>query len=109
MQTKRPKPKFSVGDKVRTTKKTLFEKGYLPRWTEEIFTVSKVLYTDSIAYRISDLSGEEIQGSFYEQEQQKSKQKIYRVEKVIRKRGDKVLVKWLGYADNFKSWVDKKI
>ena len=47
MQTKRPKPKFVLGDEVRITKKkTVFEKGYLPRWTEEVFLISKVLYTN---------------------------------------------------------------
>ena len=89
-------------------KKTTFEKEYTPRWTEEIFTVSKVLYTDPPTYKITDLNGEEIQGSFYEQELQKTKQEIFRIEKIIRKRGDKYLVKWLGYDDNFNSWVDKR-
>src|SRR6218665_2010516 len=67
------KPKFSVGDKVRITKKkTTFEKGYTARWTEEIFTVIKILYTDPPTYKISHYNGEEIQGTFYEQELQKN-------------------------------------
>ena len=45
-------PKFSVGDKVRITKKkSIFDKGYTPRWTEEVFTVSEVHYTDPITYK----------------------------------------------------------
>jgi hypothetical protein len=100
-------PKFSVGDKVRITKKKkTFEHGYTPRWTEEIFTVSRIQYTDPITYKITDMKGEDIQGTFYEQELQKTKQEIFRIEKVIRKRSNKYLVKWLGYPDSFNSWVD---
>jgi phosphoenolpyruvate synthase/pyruvate phosphate dikinase len=100
-------PKFSIGDKVRITKKkTTFEKGYTPRWTEEIFTVSAIQYTDPITYKITDMNGEEIQGTFYEQELQKTTQEIFRIEKVIRKLGKKCLVKWLGYPESFNSWID---
>ena len=101
------KPKFSIGDKVRITKKkNIFEKGYTPRWTEEIFTISTIQYTDPPTYKITDANDEEIQGSFYEQELQKTTQEIFRIEKIIRKRGNKSLVKWLGYSDSFNSWVD---
>ncbi|XP_065681474.1 uncharacterized protein LOC136095148 [Hydra vulgaris] len=94
------KPKFSIGDKVRITKKKeAFEKGYIPRWTEEVFTVSQVQYTDPPTYKITDHNGEEIQGTFYEQELQKTNQEIFRIEKVI---------KWYGYPDTFNSWVDNK-
>jgi hypothetical protein len=70
---------------------------HAPRWTEEIFTVSRIQYTDPITYKITDVNGEDIQGTFYEQELQKTTQKIFRIEKIIRKRGNKYLVKWLGY------------
>ena len=79
-------PKYSVGDKVRITKKkTTFEKGYTPRWTEEVFTIDEVLRTDPPTYKITDYNDERIQGSFYEPELQKTSQDIYRIEKVIRK------------------------
>lgn len=104
-----PKPKYSVGDHVRITKKKkTFEKGYTPRWTEEVFIISKVLYTDPPTYKIKDLNDEEIEGSFYEPELQKTQQTMYRIEKVIQKKGKKSLVKWLGYPDTFNSWVDSK-
>jgi hypothetical protein len=104
---KHMKPKFSVGDRVRITKKKKeFEKGYTPRWTEEVFTISKIQYTDPITYKITDMNGEEIQGTFYEQELQKTSQEIFRIEKIIRKRGNKSLVKWYGYPDSMNSWVD---
>ena len=75
-------PKCSIGDHVRITwKKKIFDKGYTQRWTEEIFTISKIQLTISVTYKITDYYGEEIQGSFYEQELQKTKQDIFRIEK----------------------------
>ena len=66
MTQTRAQPKFSVGDRVRLTKKKkTFEKGYTSRWTEEVFTVSQVKQTTPIMYEITDYSGEEIQGTFY--------------------------------------------
>ncbi|GFU28959.1 uncharacterized transposon-derived protein F54H12.3 [Trichonephila clavipes] len=63
------KPKYKEGDKVRISKyKTKFQRGYDPTFTEEIFTISDVLKTDPINYRIKDLNGKEIKGTFYEQE-----------------------------------------
>ena len=58
-----------------------------------------------MTYKITDCNGEELQGSFYEQEFQKTKQDIFRIEKIIRQQGNKSLVKWLGYHDSFNSWV----
>ena len=82
------KPKFSVGVKVRISKKKkTFEKGYTTRWTEEIFTIIEVKLTSPVTYKI-DLNGEEIKGTFYEPELQKTSQEIFRIEKVI-KRGKK--------------------
>jgi len=76
------KPKFKIGDKVRITKrKTMFEKSYTPRWTEEVFTVSKIQYTDPPTYKIKDYNNDEIQGTFWEQELQKTNQEVYRIEK----------------------------
>ena len=75
-----------VKTKVRITKKkTVFENGYATRWTEEVFTVSEIQFTDPPTYKITDNNGEEIQGTFYEKEMQKTNQKIFRIEKVIHK------------------------
>ena len=52
---------------------------------QQIFTVSEVRYTDPITYKLKDLNGEEIKGSFYEQELQKTTQEMFRIEKVIRR------------------------
>lgn len=60
-------------------------------------------------YHLNDTSGEEIKGTFYEQEMQKTKfPDIYLVEKVLRKKRDKVYVKWLGFDSSHNSWVNKK-
>ena len=57
---------------------------------------------------ISDLKGEEIVGTFYKKESQKTNQKEFRAEKVIKRKGDKPYVKWKGYDNSFNSWIDKK-
>ena len=103
------KPEFSVGDKVRISKKKkTFEKGYTTRWTEEIFTIDEVKRTSPVTYKIADLNGEEIKGSFYEPDLQKTSQQLFRIEKVIKRGKKKSLVKWKGYSDDFNSWVDNK-
>ena len=103
------KPKFSVGDRVRISKKkAIFEKGYTTRWTEEIFMITKIQNTKPVTYKIADLNGEEIDGTFYEPELQKTEQQVFRIEKVIEKKGNKSLVKWKGYSNKFNSWVDNK-
>ena len=73
---------FSISDHFRITKKKkTFDKGYTQRWTEELFKISKIQLTIPMTYKITDYNGEEIQGSFYDQELQKSKQDIFRIEK----------------------------
>ena len=57
---------------------------------------------------ISDLNGEEIVGTFYEKELQKTNQKEFRIGKVIRRKGDKLYVKWKDYDSSYNSWIDKK-
>ena len=100
-------PKFSISDNVRITKKKKsFDKGYTQRWTEEVFKMSKIQLTIPVTYKITDYDVEEIQGSFYEQDLQKTKQNIFRIENIIKQQGNKSLVKWLGYHDSFNSWVD---
>lgn len=107
---KKTKPKFKIGDKVRIVKKKkTFEKGYTTNWTEEIFTVIKVQPTIPVTYKIEDTRGEEIQGTFYEPELQKTKQETYRIEKVLRRRTrnrvKEIYVKWKGYNDTFNQWI----
>ena len=70
--------------------------------------IKKVKNTVPWTYVISDLKGEEIVGTFYEKELQKTNQKEFRVEKVIKRKGDKLYVKWKGYDSSFNIWIDKK-
>ena len=56
----------------------------------------------------NNLNGEEIIGAFYEKELQKTTQKEFRKEKVLKKKGDKLYVKWKSYDNSFNSWIDKK-
>ena len=102
-------PKFKVGDHVRSSKyKNAFAKGYNPNWSEEVFVVSKIKNTVPWTYVINGLSGEKITGSFYEKELQKSSQKEFRIEKALKRKGDKLYVKWKGYDNRFNSWIVKK-
>ena len=102
-------PKFKVGDHVRISKyKNIFAKGYTPNWSEEVFIVSKIKNTVPWTCVINDLNGEEITGTFYEKELQKTDQKEFRIEKVITRKGDKLYVKWKGYNNSFNSWIDEK-
>ena len=102
-------PKFKVGDHVRISKyKNIFAKGYTPNWSEEIFVVNKIKNTVSWSYVVSDFNGEEITGSFYEKELQKTCQKKFEIEKLLKRKGDKLYVYWKGYDNRFNSWIDKK-
>ena len=86
---------------------SIFTKGYTSNW-EDVFVISKIKNTVPLTYVISDLNGEEITGSFYEKELQKTSQKEFRIEKVLKRKGDKLHVKWKGYENSFNSRINKK-
>lgn len=104
------KNKFKVNGYVRISKyKSLFEKGYTPSWSTEIFRIARILPTEPVTYRLVDLNDNEIKGCFYEYELQQTKlTDVYLVEKVIRRKGNKILVKWLGFDSSHSSWIDAK-
>ena len=81
------KPKFSIGDEVRLSKykRRVFDKGYTPNWTEELFVIDKVNSTKPVTYNVVDLLGEKVEGSFYEKELRKAKQQTFRIEKVVKR------------------------
>ncbi|XP_043271230.1 uncharacterized protein [Venturia canescens] len=102
--------KFKIGDKVRVSKhKHVFEKGYTPNWTTEIFTISEIRNTDPITYKLTDYQNQPIEGGFYEEKLTLVRNPdIFLVEKIVRKRGNQLLVKWLGFDSTHNSWINKK-
>ena len=74
--------------------KNIFAKDFVPNWSEEVFVIKKVKNTVPRTYVISDLKGKEIFGTFYAKILKKTNQKEFRVEKVIKRKGDKLYVKW---------------
>ena len=106
--------KFSPGDRVRLSKaKRTFKKGYLPNWTEELFTVVKCIETRPPVCLVKDDHGEILEGAFYAEELQKviKTDDVYKIEPILikRKKGRRVqyLVKWLGYQESLNSWIFK--
>ena len=83
-------PKFKVGDHVTILKnKNIFAKENAPNWSEEVFELKKLKNTVPWTYFINDLNGDEIIGTFYEKELQKTNQQEFRIEKVIKRKDHK--------------------
>lgn len=101
--------KFKRGDPVRISKfKTIFEKGYTPNWTTEIFKINKVQQTNPVTYLLEDSQGNSIAGGFYEYELLKAAYPdVFLVEKVLRRKNNMVFVKWLGFDNTHNSWIEK--
>ena len=101
--------KFCVGDKVRiSVHKSMFDKGYLPNWSTELFTIVKVRKTVPPTYYLEDYLGNPIRGIFYTEELSKTRYPdMYLVERVLRTRGDQCYVKWLGFGSQHNSWIPK--
>ena len=100
---------FKIDHIVRISKyKNIFAKDYVPNWYKEVFVMKKVKNTAPWTHVISDLNEEEIVGIFYKKELQETNQKEFRTEKVIKRKGDKLYVKWKNYDSSFNNWIDKK-
>ena len=95
-------PKFKIGDK------NIFAKGYVANWSEEVFVIKEVKNTVPWTCVIIHLKGEEIVGMFFEKELHKTNQSEFRVEKAMKRKGDKLFVKWKDYDNSCNSWIDKK-
>ena len=101
--------KFKVDDHVRILKcKNIFAKGYTPNWSDVVLVIKKVKNTVPSTYVTIDLKGEEVVGTFYKKELQKTNRKEFRIEKVKKRKGDKLNVKQKGYNNSFNSWIDEK-
>lgn len=104
------KTKFKVGDIVRISKyKGCFEKGYTPNWSTELFVIRKINETLPVTYLIEDTHQQPVLGCFYEHELQNTKfPNTYLIEKVIKRKGNKLFVKWLGLPNTENSWINKE-
>ena len=105
------KKKFKIGDKVRISLlKNTFEKGYTSNWSEQIYVIYDIKSSNVHYYYLKDLNGNEIDGIFYQEELLKTNMKendLYIIEKIIKKVGNKYLVKWRNYDDSFNSFVNE--
>ena len=102
-------PKFEVGDHVRILKyNSIFAKDYVPNWSEEVFVTKKVK-TMHWTYLIEDINEAKHFGKFYEKELQKINQTDFRIEKIIRRKGDRLSIKWKGYDNSLTVGLIKKI
>lgn len=101
------KSKLQVGDSVRISKeKGIFEKGYQPNWSTEIFKIRNVQPTIPRTFELEDFNKEPVLGSFYIEELQKTKYPdVYLVEKILKRKKDQVYVKWLGFPKP--TWIKK--
>ena len=104
-----PHIKFKPGDKVRFSKlKNRFTRSYLPQAQHEIMKVTAVFkHLPRVLYKLESLSGEPIEGKWYQEELTLIlDQDEYLIDKVLKKKGKKLFVKWLGYPDSFNSWIN---
>lgn len=99
--------KFRLNDTVRISKyKSLFDKGYTPNWSTELFTVVRIRKTVPPVYYLRDVEGNDIKGTFYAEELQKTRYPdMYLVEKVLKRQAGKAYVKWLGFSNRHNSWI----
>ena len=101
---------FKVGDHARISNiKTFLLKDILQIGHKKFQLLAKLKKkTVPWTYGINDLNGEEIFGTFYERELQKTNQKEFRIGKIIKRKGNKLYVKWKGFDNSFNGWIDKK-
>ena len=105
-------PKLMIRDRVRISMiRRRFEKSYYQGWTEEEFEIAEAFTDNPSYYKIKDLRGTVLEGTFYEHELQKvvKNNNVYKIESILKKRKrkkhQKYFVKWLGYSDLLNSWM----
>lgn len=107
------KPTLQVRDRVCLNKKHhTIKKGYLPWWTEEVFTVDRVILGPVNTYKIRKLDDTPLEGTFDEEDLQQvhvDDDGLFRMEKVLKRQRGKSLVKWKGWPDKYNIWVSKRV
>ena len=88
---------MKVGDCLNIQEKDHLEKEYTPNWIEEVFEIVDIQNTNPVTYKIKDLNGEPVDGSFNEPELQKTSHDVFRIEKVIWRKGQRAFVKCKEY------------
>ena len=105
---------FELNDTVRlSTVKGKFDREFHQKWTREYFLISERLIKQGIAvYRVKDLHNEPVTGTFYASELQKiivnEDEDKYIIEKIVKRKGNKCLVRWLGWGKKFDTWLHKE-
>lgn len=104
-------PALRRGDRVRLAQKLRpFRKVYLTGWTEEVFIVARVLPGPVVTYKITEYDGTPLRGRFYGEELQKvhvDDASLFRIERVLRRRGRRLYVRWKGWPPKYDSWIDR--
>lgn len=100
---------YHLGDYVRISKyKSIFEKGYTPNFSTEIFRIRRIQNTNPTTYLLEDYQGNPIKGAFYKEEILLTKHPdVYLVEKILKTKGEMAYVKWLGFSNEHNSWINK--
>ena len=102
---------LKLGDRVRLNKKfRLFKKGSLPGWTEEVFVIRESIPGPVPTYKLEEWDGTPLKGTFSEQDVQRVNVKddnIFCIEKIVKRKGNKMLVQWKGWPQKYNSWIEK--
>ena len=104
-------PALPVGTRVRLNKKhRVFQKSYLPGWTEEVFVVRRVVPRVVPSYRLQEWDGTPVENTFYQQDLKRvnmTDEPLFRVEKILQRKRRRIKVRWLGWPAKYDSWIDK--
>ena len=87
-----------------------FDKGYVENYSEEVFTVIERVPRVPPVYRIKEENGREMDSFYYQQELlaiHRDPDPFYLIERILERRGNRVLVKWLGYPDYYNQWINE--
>ena len=99
--------KFAIRDHVRISRdKDMFAKGYVQRWSEEHFVIESRMRRTPNVYVLRDLSGDTLQGVFYEEQLQKVRAPdVFPISRIVRKSGKRALVEWRGWPKKSTVWI----
>ena len=107
----RAQPRLKVGQKVQLSQKhPPFKKAYLPGWTEEVFVMQHLVPGLVTTYQVKEWDGMLVKGQFYKEDLQPvtvPDDALFRLEKILQRRGTQVKVRWMGWPSKYGSWIPK--